>query len=571
VKLTAALQILAGARKELPVRSFYLACGFTPLHLQTFLAAHLQLAYPDSHVGIDVGLYGDLAGNIRKIPSGASAVVVVEWSDLDPRLGFRSLGGWNSVNAADILASVSARLATMADQLSQASQGSPLTVVLPSTPIAPISFTPPWMADRLNLGVRRLVAAFAEDVMDPERVRILNSDALARYSGEVFQLTGELDNGFPYSLAYADFLAEKVALSLQGPRPKKGLITDLDNTLWAGIIGEDGPEGVRWTLDGGAQVHGLYQQLLASLAESGILVGVASKNDSAVVEEALSKLSLSVKAEQLFPRHVNWERKSLSVGAILKSWNIGPQDVVFVDDSPIELEEVKRAFPDMTCLLFNGLDTPHSYGLLLQLRTLFGKARLQQEDVLRVASLRSAEKILSEQDAAESEDEFLAGLRSTLTLSVEREFSEGRAHDLVNKTNQFNLNGRRYELGEWIALQSQPGRILVVADYLDKHGSLGKISVVSGVLTGGTFTVDSWVLSCRAFSRRIEFAVTDFLFRHFGLEKIDLAFTPTVRNGPTQDFLRQVCGEIHDGLITIERDRWNDKRLPFFHEIKQAS
>src|SRR5258708_25976133 len=156
MKLAAALQILASTSKLLPCKNVFLACGFSPLHLQTFLTAHLQGTHPESRVIVATGLYGDLLGNVARIPPGAPAAVVIEWPDLDPRLGFRSLGGWTRSSSEDILSSVSSRLDSLAEQLRKASESSTLTIVLPGTPMAPVSFTPPWMADRLSLGVRKL-------------------------------------------------------------------------------------------------------------------------------------------------------------------------------------------------------------------------------------------------------------------------------------------------------------------------------------------------------------------------------------------------------------------------------
>jgi FkbH-like protein len=571
VKLSAALGIVAGAGKDLPVKSFFLACGFTPLHLQTFLTAHLQLAHPGARVNVATGLFGDLAGNIARIAPGQAAAIVLEWSDLDPRLGFRALGGWSASGGADVLQSAAARLQALGNQILRVSQSSPLTVVLPCSPLAPVSFAPHWMADRITIGIRRVLAEFAARILEADNVRLLNNDALALFAGETFQLKAELEHGFPYSLPYADFLAETIALGLGGLKPKKGLITDLDDTLWAGILGEDGLDGVRWSLEHHAQTHGLYQQMLASLAESGVLLAVASKNDSRLVEEAFAKLALVVKPDTLFPRVAHWGPKSQSVRSILKAWNIGAADVVFVDDSPTELEEAQTAFPELTCLQFKALDAAYSHGLLLQLRNLFGKERLQAEDALRAITVRTASRVLEEREAAAGEDEFLQGLGATLTMSVETRFAAGRALELLNKTNQFNLNGRRYELTDWAALESDPGRLLLVVEYADKHGSLGKISVLSGVKMGDAFKVDAWVMSCRAFSRRIEHAVIEFLFREFGLRVIELAYAPTAKNAPFAEFLRQVAATTEPGPARIDRDFFARQRPPLFHEIKAGS
>jgi FkbH-like protein len=562
--------MIGGVSRELATKNVFLACGFTPLHLHTYLTAHLQLAYPKSRVRVATGLFGDLTGNLERIASGVPAAVILEWSDLDPRLGFRGLPGWSAGAAEDILGSVQARLDALARHLSTAARGSALTLALPSTPIAPISFGPDWLAGKLALGVQALVAQWAASISEADGIRILSTDTLALFQGSRFQLKSELEHGFPYSLAYADFLAAKLAASLAEHQPKKGLITDLDDTLWAGILGEVGPDGVRWTLGEGAQVHGLYQQLLASLAESGTLVAVASKNDPEAMEEAFARLALAVKPKQLFPRIASWERKSRSVKAILDSWNVGPQDVVFIDDSAAELEEVAREFPELTCIKFNGADPQYCYQMLLSLRGLFGKTRLQAEDAIRLSSVRNAVIMREQRDSATSEEEFLAGLGATIAFRLETEFSAGRALDLINKTNQFNLNGRRYQLAEWQALGAQRDRWLVVVEYVDKHGNLGRVSALSGVRKGDVLRVDTWVMSCRAFSRRIEYAVLEFLFLRFRSLRIELAYEPTPRNGPFREFLLHVDEAVGVGPVTLDKGIYDGSRLPRFLGTTQS-
>ena len=133
----------------------------------------------------------------------------------------------------------------------------------------------------------------------------------------------------------------------------KGLITDLDETLWSGIVGEVGVAGVCWSLTDHAQIHGLYQQVLRHLSEMGVLLGIVSKNELAVVEEALRREDLLIPARSWFPVIAGWGPKSDSIGAILRTWNVGAESVVFVDDSAMELEEVRTAFPAMTCLPFS--------------------------------------------------------------------------------------------------------------------------------------------------------------------------------------------------------------------------
>ena len=162
----------------------------------------------------------------------------------------------------------------------------------------------------------------------------------------------ELLAGFPYTVSFADALAASLANVLYPPVPKKGLITDLDDTLWSGIVGEVGVEGVSWSQDRHTQVHGLYQQMLAHLAGCGVLLGVCSKNEISMVEAALARKDFFLNPESLFPVHANWGPKSASVAKVLKTWNIAADSVVFVDDNPMELDEVQRAHLRITCILF---------------------------------------------------------------------------------------------------------------------------------------------------------------------------------------------------------------------------
>jgi FkbH-like protein len=164
----------------------------------------------------------------------------------------------------------------------------------------------------------------------------------------------------------------------------------LDDTLWAGILGEVGVEALAWSLDQHAHLHGLYQQFLASLASAGVLVGVASKNDPALVEKAFARKDLLLSREDIFPFEVHWNRKSGSVQRILETWNIGSDAVVFIDDSPMEVAEVKAAFPDMECVVFPKNDYPAFWKMVGGLRDLFGKRAVSAEDELRLRSIRDA-------------------------------------------------------------------------------------------------------------------------------------------------------------------------------------
>ena len=395
MNLVEALEIFKQALPEdaHPLRAF-LACGFTPLHLQTFLAAHLRMRLPKQRVEVKTGLFGDLAGSIERLQTSECDIlaVVIEWQDLDPRLGIRSLGGWRTTDLPDIVMSANQAAARLEQALRRTSAFIPVCVCLPTLPLPPLFTTPTGQAGDYELQLRQLVASFAASISSDSPIRVLNTQRLDELSPAQARLDVQSDlmAGFPYKLPHASAIAELLAALIQNPIPKKGLITDLDDTLWAGILGEIGTDGISWDLDQHTHMHGLYQQFLGSLASAGVLIAIASKNDPALVEKAFERKDLILSKESVYPFEVHWSRKSESVQRILKTWNIGPEAVVFIDDSPMEVAEVKAAFPEMECVVFPTNDYQGIWDLLKRMRDLFGKSVISEEDSIRLKSIRDA-------------------------------------------------------------------------------------------------------------------------------------------------------------------------------------
>ncbi len=366
-----------------------------------------------------------------------------------------------------------------------------------------------------------------------------------------------LQLGLPYSIAHADAVAELLAHSLIPASPRKGLITDLDDTLWHGIVGEVGAAAVSWDLSSHQVVHGLYQTMLNALADEGVLLGIASKNSPEIAAAALERADLRLAMEKVHPVEINWNRKSESVRRILGAWNIGAESAVFVDDSPLELAEVKAAFPAIECLQFPRNNPGAAIALLHRMRDLFGRDRVSDEDRLRALSIKSGGEFNAEFAAAGTDpQDFLASLDAHITIEIDPDPADARTLELINKTNQFNLNGRRYVDAEWRALAARHGSWVAVISYRDKFGPLGKIAVLQGLFTAGELKVESWVMSCRAFARQIEFRCLEFLFSHFSAQKMQLAFSPTERNSPIRDFLSGICVTQSDSPHTLTRDEF---------------
>ena len=335
------------------------------------------------------------------------------------------------------------------------------------------------------------------------------------------------------------------------------------------MAGEIGPEGVSWDLASHSQLHGLYQKLLAALAEEGVLIGVASKNDPAVVERTFEREDLLLRADRIFPVEAHWGAKSGSIERILRTWNISADSVVFVDDSAMELAEVAAAHPGMECLLFPKADYAAAYRLLRRLRDLFGKPRISEEDSIRLESIRAGAPF--QQAAGESIPEtFLREADAVVTFNFSAA-DDPRALELVNKTNQFNLNGARYAEADWKNLLARPGTFLTMVSYRDKFGRLGKIAVLEGRREEESLFIDAWVMSCRAFSRRIEHQCLQTMFEHYAAREIFFNFQPTPKNGPLRDFLASITGGIPEGPCSLKRGLFEEHRPALYQRVVMES
>lgn len=571
--ITEALKIIQSAPRDarpLPVR---LACGFTPVHLQTFLAAHLQQRAPDRRVVITSGLYGDLPGTLEGIgqdnlPDGI--LVILEWADVDPRLDYRSSGKWDRAAADDIAAVAQATLERVKAALLRTPAGPRIALSLPTLPLPPLFHTPGWQTSPQEAMLQADLARFAAELTQSGKVALVNMQRLGEESPQAgrFDAKSHLYNGFPYTVAHADKLASALANALLPPAPKKGIITDLDDTLWNGIVGEVGAEEVAWDLASHAQLHGLYQKLLASLAEAGTLIGAASKNDPAVVEKAFQRQDLLLLREQVFPIEVHWNAKSGSVGRILETWNIAADSVIFVDDSPMELAEVVAAHPGIECVLFPKNDYGACVAMLRHLRDRCGKERVSADDVLRLESIRQSASFREQAVGGAAPESFLQQIKAVVTF----DFAAGdqpRVLELVNKTNQFNLNGRRYSQADWRKLMAAPGAFVTAVSYEDKFGPLGTIGVVAGRLLDREIKVEVWVMSCRAFARRIEHQTLKNLFEATGASEIAFDFAATAKNGPLEDFFGSQLAEPPQPGIRLTRSQFEAKCPPLYHEVRE--
>jgi FkbH-like protein len=305
--------------------------------------------------------------------------------------------------------------------------------------------------------------------------------------------------------------------------------------------------------------------------DSGVLLAVASKNEPEIVKTALARNDLFFDGNALFPILASWGPKSQAVAQILSTWNIAADSVVFVDDNPMELDEVQQAFPGITCMRFSAKDPGQVWALIESLRDCFGKPVVLAEDALRRESIRASAVIREAGDHASSPD-FLRGLEGAVTLDYRKNAADQRPLELINKTNQFNLNGVRVTDGEWQRALESKEQLIVTVSYKDKFGPLGKIGVLVASQHDRLVKVTSWVMSCRAFSRRIEHHMLDQLFRRTQAEEIEFAFSRTDRNQPLQEFFRDLGMDTDGrGVCHLSAAQFSTRQGELPHQISELS
>jgi FkbH-like protein len=226
----------------------------------------------------------------------------------------------------------------------------------------------------------------------------------------------------------------------------------------------------------------------------------------------------------------------------------------------------------MECVVFPKDDYAAFWGLLSHLRNRFAKISISEEDSLRLQTIRNSAAFREpEGEESSSLDDFLKGAEGRLTFAFGKPLEDARAFELINKTNQFNLNGKRYDEADWSRFLEDPRKYLVTVSYQDKFGKLGKTAVLTGRLRGKQFVVETWVMSCRAFSRRIEFHCLQYLFEKFAVAEIFFELQATGRNGPLMEFLQQLVDGPVEANSQLSRSSFLRKVPKMPHQVEEVS
>jgi len=360
----------------------------------------------------------------------------------------------------------------------------------------------------------------------------------------------------PWSRAFLPYLAEELVrylLAVRG-RARKCVVVDLDNTLWGGVVGEDGIEGLN--LGGGdpeGEAYFEFQRRLKALTHRGVLLAICSKNNLEDALEVFRKRQDMPLAESDFAMMaINWEPKPVNLERIAQTLNIGLDSLVLIDDSPAEISLVRQTIPEVRCVLLP--EEPADYVAALDEVDELEKVEVLREDREKTHSYRQqaqrAELRLESLDLGS----YLASLKTRVRIHRVEPSGVARAHQLFSKTNQFNLTTRRYSLGDVERFLTDPTIELWQLEAGDRFGELGTIALALLRLTPQSMEVDSFLMSCRAMGRGIETAAMNHVKRRFlasGREELHSLLIPTPKNVPVRDFYLQ------QGLRRVERtEEW---------------
>ncbi len=370
---------------------------------------------------------------------------------------------------------------------------------------------------------------------------------LARLHGHRQMYDSRLDllARLPASANGMRWLAERLAAhwAAVAGKTRKVLALDCDNTLWGGIVGEDGVDGIQIGDDGAGRAYLAFQRAVLQLESRGVLLVLCSRNNPEQVEEVFAKRpEMAIPRDRIAAVHIGWGRKSDGLVALAKRLDLGLASFVFVDDNPAEREEVRQALPEVSVPEFPADPADlAAFGYALGWQY-FYRISLGEEDRSKTDQYRLKTSIDAHAGKFADHDTFLKSLGMILTLAVNDLRLQPRAAQLCQKTNQFNLTLNRYTASELGALIGAKDTFLFLGSLADRFGNHGwtALAIVRRGSKPDAWIVDSLLISCRILGRGVEQAFLkaclEYVCRIARLP-VRASFVPGPRNSPASEFL----------------------------------
>ena len=330
----------------------------------------------------------------------------------------------------------------------------------------------------------------------------------------------------------------RIIRSIYG-KNKKGLVLDLDNTLWGGVIGDDGIDGIQLGELGDGPAFAALQHWLLELKRRGILLAVCSKNNDDTAREPFEKHPEMVLRLDDFAAFVaNWENKAQNIQQIQKTLNIGMDSFVFLDDNPFERNLVREMLPDVTVPELP--EDPAEVPAYLESLHLFEAVSFSEEDAARTAQYQAEASRTAAQAKFQSYDEYLKALDMKGEILPFDSFHFPRIAQLTQRSNQFNLRTQRYSESDVAAMAHDPDYFTRYMTLADRFGEHGLISVViCKKIADDTLFIDTWLMSCRVLRRGVEECLFDAIVKmtaDAGFRYLRAEYLPTAKNKMVEHF-----------------------------------
>jgi FkbH-like protein len=323
---------------------------------------------------------------------------------------------------------------------------------------------------------------------------------------------------------------------------RKCLVLDLDNTLWGGVIAEDGLAGIKLGGDQTGEAFVAFQEYVRRLKDKGVLLAVCSKNNEADAREPFQRHpEMKLTLDDFAAFVANWEPKAENLVRIAQTLNIGLDALVFVDDNPVECAAVRQARPEVDVIALPS--DPSHYVRTLSHYLMFESASFTEDDVRRTQQYQARTQAAQLEKTAASPEEFWAGLDMTATIVPFDEVDLPRIVQLIGKTNQFNLTTRRHGLAQVQALMQDPGCLHFSLRLCDRFSDHGLVGLMIGLQRGSVLEIDTWLLSCRVIGRTVEKTMLDYLCSQATLRGVTTLrgfYFPTAKNHVVRDLYSQL-------------------------------
>lgn len=492
-----------------------------------------------------------------------SLLLLLDWEDIIPGSSFRSEIALH--NTSDTSLDRVDHIIHIISQSLHKSSIRRVVIVLPVMSSATRDSTSRHLANNQYRQQCLAAVKFADLGLSDSKISVVNPlESLSELSKNSWtNLRGLHQSAWPYSSEVTQKVAQiTLECFFLDYERKKIIITDLDDTLWRGAVGEVGVDNLLFQPDVDGYKHFIYQKQLNRLMHEGILVAVCSKNELSIAKAGLDRSDLHFDATKLAGVYAGWGKKSEMIARLLSDLGLLPNSAVFIDDSEFELQEVQTQYPDVVTLLFPKRDSEFQL-FINRVHDFFTTNNLTDEDLKRNETYQARNKFEETRQSVNSIGEYLESLNMIAQIDEVQVESDERPLQLINKTNQFNLNGLRETMQSLQNYRESGARILKVKlqDHLADYG----IVAVLVIRKNDQFLdIYHFVLSCRVFSRELEHAIINFLHniaKHHGITTVRARYLSTGKNIVLTNFLKEL------GISSLPLDQQQPTLVELVSEV----